>query len=244
VEERNILVIKDVTMTFGGLIALQGINLNISRGQIIGLIGPNGAGKTTLINCISGVFRPTNGDILFGGQSVTKLHPHQVCRAGIGRTFQIPRPFLNMTVFQNLEVCTHRGHVDLLNLLDLTGLRNKRDHLAKNLTFQERRYLELARALAIKPELLLLDEIVAGLNPYEILEMMALIQRIHEELLITILWVEHVMKAIMENAHRIAVLHQGVKIAEGSPHEIADDPQVIEAYLGEKYQFAEAQTQC
>lgn len=237
-------MIKDVTMTFGGLIALQRINLNISRGQIMGLIGPNGAGKTTLINCISGVYRPTKGDILFDGQSVAKLQPHQICRAGIGRTFQIPRPFLNMTVFQNLEVCAHRGGVDFLDLLELTGLRNKKDRLAKHLTFQERRYLELARALAIKPELLLLDEIVAGLNPYEILEMMALVRRIHAELSITILWVEHVMKAIMENAHRIVVLHQGMKISEGSPHEIADDPQVIEAYLGEKYQFAQAQTEC
>jgi branched-chain amino acid transport system ATP-binding protein len=234
-----VLTVKDVSRMFGGLAALQGVDLTVEEGEILGLIGPNGAGKTTLINCITGVYRPTRGDILFRGESVIHLLPHQISRAGVGRTFQIPRPFLNMTVLQNLQVCAHRGAVNFLDLLHLTGLEEKKDHLAKNLTFQERRRLELSRALAVKPHLLLLDEIAAGLNPHEIFEMVGLIRRIHTEFSVTILWIEHVMKAIMENADRIMVLRQGSKIAEGPPQEIANNPQVIEAYLGEEYQFAE-----
>ena len=237
---KTILEIKDLTMTFGGITALQGLTLNIADGQIVGLIGPNGAGKTTLINCITGVYRPTHGDIVFNGKSVTRFQPHDICRSGIGRTFQIPRPFLSMTVLGNIQVCAHRGMVNYQDLLDLTGLYEKRDSLAKTLTFQERRRLELSRALAVKPRLLLLDEIVAGLNPFETLGMMALVKRIHAELSVSILWIEHVMKAIMESAQQIVVLHQGAKIAEGRPREIANDRKVIEAYLGEEYRFAEA----
>ena len=236
----TILEIKDLTMAFGGIYALQRLDLRIEEGQIIGLIGPNGAGKTTLINCITGVYKPIKGEIIFNGQSVTSFRPHQICRIGIGRTFQIPRPFSNMTIIENLKVCACRGSVDYQDLLSLTGLWEKRDHFAKNLTFQERRHLELSRALAVKPRLLLLDEIVAGLNPYETLEMMALIKKIHNELPITILWIEHVMKVIMESANTVVVLHQGTKIAEGNPREIANDKKIIEAYLGEEYRFAEA----
>ncbi len=237
---KSILEIRDLTMTFGGITALQRLTLNIGDGQIVGLIGPNGAGKTTLINCITGVYRPTHGDIVFNGKSVTRFQPHEICRSGIGRTFQIPRPFLNMTVLGNLQVCAHRGAVNYHDLLDLTGLYEKRNLLAKTLIFQERRRLELSRALAVKPRLLLLDEIVAGLNPFETLGMMALVKRIHAELSVSILWIEHVMKAIMESAQQIVVLHQGAKIAEGKPREIANDRKVIEAYLGEEYRFAEA----
>ncbi len=239
-EANDLLMIKNLTMTFGGIVALQDLTLKMSEGQIVGLIGPNGAGKTTLVNCITGVYMPTRGVIIFDGRPITGLRPHQICRVGVGRTFQIPRPFLNMTVLGNLQVCAHRGAVDYQDLLDITGLSRKKNQLAKSLTFQERRCLELSRALAVKPRLLLLDEIVAGLNPYETLEMMALVRRIHGELSLSILWIEHVMKAIMESAHHIAVLHQGEKIAEGTPHEIANDSKVIEAYLGEEYRFVEA----
>ncbi|MBF0530521.1 MAG: ABC transporter ATP-binding protein [Deltaproteobacteria bacterium] len=237
------LEIKDLTMAFGGLIAFHDISFDIKKGQIIGLIGPNGAGKTTLINCISGVYQPIAGDITFKGQSLKKLRPHQICRLGIGRTYQIPRPFLNMTVINNLQVCSKSRHTEINWLLELTNLWNKRHQLAKTLTFQERRQLEFCRALSVEPDLLLLDETIAGLNPAEVEEMMVLLRYVHQKTGITILWIEHVMQAIMNNAHHIVVLHQGSLIARGTPQQIANDSKVIEAYLGEEYQFKkEAET--
>lgn len=234
-----ILEVENLTMAFGGLVAFQRVSLGILEGEIMGLIGPNGAGKTTLINCITGVYKPTRGDVVFNGRSLVKMRPHQICRLGIGRTFQIPRPFMYMSVIENLKVCAQHGHADFKWLLDVTELWDKRNRLAKTLTFQERRLLELSRALAIHPKLLLLDESVAGLNPTETEHMMKVLRKIHNELKISILWIEHVMKAIMENAHRIAVLHQGALIANDTPQQIANDPKVIEAYLGEEYRFEE-----
>ena len=231
-------------MKFGGLVAFQKVSLDILEGEILGLIGPNGAGKTTLINCITGVYRPTGGDVIFNGRSLVKMRPHQICRLGIGRTFQIPRPFMYMSVLENLKVCAQHGRADFKWLLDVTELWDKRNRLAKTLTFQERRLLELSRALAVHPRLLLLDESVAGLNPAETELMMRVLRRIHEELDISILWIEHVMKAIMENAHRVAVLHQGSLIANDTPKEIANDPKVIEAYLGEEYRFEGDSPKC
>lgn len=236
---KPVIEVRDLTMAFGGLVAFSGVSLDIHEGQIVGLIGPNGAGKTTLINCITGVYKPTKGDVFFNGRSLIKMRPHQICRMGIGRTFQIPRPFMNMTVLGNLQVCAQHGRVDFKWLLDVAGLWDKRNRLAKTLTFQERRLMELCRALAVKPKVLLLDETVAGLNPAETVETMGLLRRIHAEFKVTILWIEHVMKAIMENAHYIVVLHQGSVIAQGNPREIANEPKVIEAYLGEEYKFGE-----
>lgn len=233
----KILQVTDLTMAFGGLVAFREVSFDIQKGQIVALIGPNGAGKTTMINCITGVYKPTEGDVLFEGRSVVQMRPHQICRMGIGRTFQVPRPFLNMTVLENLQVCAQHGRTDFKWLMDQAGLYEKRDRLAKTLTFQERRLLELSRALAVKPRLLLLDETIAGLNPAETDEMMALLRRIHAELKVTILWIEHVMKAVMENADHIVVLHQGSLIAQGDPRRIANDPKVIEAYLGDEYEF-------
>ena len=236
-QQTSLLQAENLSMAFGGLDVFKNISLDIFEHQIVALIGPNGAGKTTLINCITGVYKPTGGNIVFQGKPISGLRPHQICRAGIGRTYQIPRPFMNMTVFQNLQVCAKSSETDFRGLLDLAGLWEKRDRLAKTLTFQERRLLELSRALSVNPRLLLLDETIAGLNPSETKEMMTILKRIHSEFKVTILWVEHVMSAIMETAHHIFCLHQGALIAEGSPADIANNDQVIEAYLGEEYKF-------
>ncbi|RLE51368.1 MAG: ABC transporter ATP-binding protein [Candidatus Methanomethylicota archaeon] len=217
----------------------------MNKGEIVGLIGPNGAGKTTLFNIISGFIPPTSGSIKFMGVEVTKLKPHQICKLGIGRTFQIVKPFMNTTVIENVIAGALFGGKEKMDLdearrvakefLEFVGLKHKMNVLAKNLNIVERKFVEISRALATRPKLLLLDEPLAGLNPAETMEATKLIRRIRDELGITVFWIEHVMKAIMNAAERIIVLHYGEKIAEGTPKEIARNRRVIEAYLGEEY---------
>lgn len=233
------LRVEHVVKNFGGLRAINDVSLEVREGEILGLIGPNGAGKSTLINCITGVFKPNSGRIWLGQRDITGWSPHAVCRAGIARTFQIPRPFPRLTARENVLVASFHRESDPLEALERVGLRAKADVPARDLTFHERRKLEIARALATRPRFLLLDEVMAGLNPTETAEMVALVRQLRQELGLSMLWVEHVMGAIMECADRLVVLHQGALLAEGTPREIANDPQVIEVYLGERYAFKE-----
>ncbi|MEM3629598.1 MAG: ABC transporter ATP-binding protein, partial [Candidatus Bathyarchaeia archaeon] len=225
--------------------ALINVDFYVDNKEIVGLIGPNGAGKTTLFNVICGFYRPDSGKIIFEGKDITKLKPYNIFRLGIARTFQIVRPFLRMSVLENVQVGIFYGkrrnvgraeaNREALRWLEFVGLYEKRNVVANQLTHAERRKLELARALASEPKLLLLDEIAAGLNPTELMEMAKKVETIWKDYGVAILWVEHVMKAIMSVCHRIIVLHQGSKIAEGPPSIIARDKNVIEAYLGETY---------
>jgi len=228
---------------FGGLPALKDVSFTVARGEILGLIGPNGAGKSTLLNVISGVFGPTQGKVLFQGRNVTGLRPHQIARRGIARVLQTPRSFPSMSVRENVTVgalfagrdrvgAPAGGRGDPEFLLSLMDLHGKKDLPLGSLTLQEKRMLELARALAMRPDLLLLDEAMSGLNPTEMERAMLLIRRIRDELGVTIIWVEHVMKAIMGLADRVLVLNFGQVIAMGPPAEVVQNQTVIDAYLG------------
>ncbi|MGQ9600392.1 MAG: ABC transporter ATP-binding protein [Anaerolineae bacterium] len=235
----NLLRVERAIKDFGGLRAVADVSLELRPNEIVGLIGPNGAGKTTLINCISGVLKLTSGQVWLNDHNITRWRPHKICQAGIARTFQIPRSFPRLTVWENILVSSRAGEDHARAKLEQVGLAAKADLRASSLTFHERRKLEIARALAAQPLFLLLDEVMAGLNPTETVEMVNLLCQIRSSLQIGILWVEHVMGAVMECADRIIVLHQGTKLVEGLPAEIANDPQVIEVYLGERYEFRE-----
>lgn len=238
-----VLETEGLTRFFGGLPALKDVTFAVAEGEILGLIGPNGAGKSTLLNLISGIFPPSEGRIRFQGQDVSGLRPHEIAKRGIARVLQTPRSFPSMSVRDNVAVGalfagrdrTSRsasGRCDPEFLLDLMGLLDKKDLPLAGLTLQEKRLLELARALAMKPGLLLLDEAMSGLNPTEMERAMGLIRRIRDEMGVAIIWVEHVMKAIMGVAEKVLVLNFGQVIAMGTPSEVARDQAVIDAYLG------------
>lgn len=231
-----------VTRYFGGLPALQDVTFRIERGEIFGLIGPNGAGKSTLLSVISGTIRPSHGRVLFHGRDITGSKPHAICRLGIARVLQTPQPFLSMTVHENLAVGALFGGADrggggsvadrVGTIVDLFGLRDRSSVRVGHLNLQEKKLVEMGRALATRPEVLLLDEPMSGLNPTEIDGSMGLIRRIRDELGITVVWIEHVMRAIMGVAERVMVLNYGQVIALGAAADVAKDERVIEAYLG------------
>jgi branched-chain amino acid transport system ATP-binding protein len=240
-----ILEARQITKRFGGLAAVAGVDLTIRKGEILGVLGPNGAGKTTFVNCITGLNKPTSGTILFRGEDITKLPSYAIGRLGIARTFQVVKPLKQLTVLDNVAIgamfgargrerSAEQARQRAQEVLTRTGLLHRADHLASDLTIADLKRLELAKALAMDPKLLFLDEVMAGLNPTEVEKAMELLRQINRDG-ITLFVIEHVMKAIMGISDRLVVLHYGKKIAEGPPQEIVESPAVIEAYLGERF---------
>jgi branched-chain amino acid transport system ATP-binding protein len=233
------LEVRGVSRFFGGLAALTDVSFTIAPGEVLGLIGPNGAGKTTMFNVVNGFYAPSAGEVLFKGERISGLKPHQICRRGLARTFQVVKPLQRMSTLDNVVASAFlraRSKAEAVakarEVLEFTNLWEVRDLLSKSLPLGLRKRLEIARALATGPELLLLDEACAGLNPSELDESIAIIRRIKERG-ITIMIIEHHMKVIMSISDRIVVLTYGQKLAEGAPAEIARNPEVIKAYLGE-----------
>jgi branched-chain amino acid transport system ATP-binding protein len=237
----NILEINNLVKDFGGLRAVDALSLSIKEGEILGMIGPNGAGKSTAFNCVAGVYAPTKGDIFFAGKKINGVKPWNLCKNGLARTFQIVKPFRSKSVLYNVMVGSFAttdkaaaAEEKALNVLKILSFENKKDERAGNLTIAELKRLEIARALATEPKLLLFDEVMAGLRPAEVDEMVQIIKKLRNQG-ITIFVIEHIMRAIMALSDRIVVIHFGKKIAEGSPQEVASDENVIKAYLGDEY---------
>lgn len=237
----TILEVRNLVKVFGGLRAVDGLSLSIEEGQILGLIGPNGAGKSTAFNCIAGVHPPTEGEIYLYGEKTNAQKPWDLCRKGLARTFQIVKPFASKSLIYNVMVgafskTQKRAEAEgkALEVLRSVQLYAKKDMKAGTLTIADRKRLEIARALATEPKLLLLDEVMAGLRPTEVDEMVAIIRDLRDSG-ITVFVIEHIMRAIMALSDRIVVIHYGRKISEGTPKEVASDERVIKAYLGEDY---------
>jgi branched-chain amino acid transport system ATP-binding protein len=236
-----LLDVQDLTMKFGALVANERVSFAVEAGSIVGLIGPNGAGKTTLFNCISGLYKPTGGRILFNGEDITGFTPYRIARKGAVRTFQVVRPLKDMTVFDNVLVgaflrCSEKGEAfeRAAECVHLCGLESLQEKPAGDLPIGGKKRLEMARALATQPQLLMLDEVMAGLTSTEVKASLEVIRRLRESG-ITMMIVEHVMEGVMPVADKIVVLDGGLKIAEGPPEQVVNDGRVIEAYLGAKY---------
>jgi len=229
-----------IRKSFGGLLALDNVDLKLKEREIVGILGPNGAGKSTLFNVITSIYKPDTGDVYLRGKQITGFSPHRICHLGISRTFQLVKTFLSMTALENVMVGSIYGNrlrgkearKNALEALSLVDLTDKKDLITSHMTLSDRRLLEVARALASMPLVTLLDEPMAGLNPSEIMKMMQVINRARDEMGVAILWVEHKVDAIFHLCDRVVVLDYGRKIAEGHPEQIAKNSKVIEAYLG------------